>query len=406
MFVLELQSGSHSLLAADTGPPLALPWKRVLSNEACSDMPIALQLLLGLYKQKPVFWISCGVGVFSILVMSAFIACYVSAGNAHQLNCIPKYALLVVGYVFRSIQCLVMLVVLIFLVCLQNSPDLHILKPALYTKCLQLIYIICQDPLTAEPIANLFVPGRFAEQLLPHIGSLLGQPLPTADAGTAVAAAAGGHSQLANDVHVMVAALRQRAFTLKLYSQMLLQCQQGEFLEQLLSALLIRDDGDEAFGGWGGAGAGGLGFRPGMDGLVPTLLQLLPAVCKDDPQDGSLSEISMQVSICRAWFCDKCMHLQRCNCSAYSQWAENNINEVRTMPTWVVNRHNQFHRPEKLKITRHLFRSTLVYPTLWCAVLQSRQFLPLHSIALLYQFSDASLSMACLLVLHTHSCAC
>jgi hypothetical protein len=178
--------------------------------------------------------------------------------------------------------------------CLQNSPDLHLLKPALYTKFLQLVYMVCQDYLTADPISSLLLPGQYAEHLLPRIAALLAQPLPATDAATA-AAAGGAQSQLTNDVHVMVAALRQRAFTLKLYSQMLLQCQQGEFLEQLLAALLRRDDVDEGLGGWGGLGAGALGFRPGTDGLVPALLQLLPVVCKDDPQEGSLSDIQMQV---------------------------------------------------------------------------------------------------------------
>jgi hypothetical protein len=62
---------------------------------------------------------------------------------------------------------------------LLQEPDLHLRKPALFAKCLQLLYCIAEPPLTCELVFSLLQPSNEAYgQLLPHLGSLLVEGLP------------------------------------------------------------------------------------------------------------------------------------------------------------------------------------------------------------------------------------
>lgn len=63
--------------------------------------------------------------------------------------------------------------------CISQEPDLHLRKPALFAKCLQLLYCIAEPPLTCELVFSLLQPSNEVYgQLLPHLGSLLVEGLP------------------------------------------------------------------------------------------------------------------------------------------------------------------------------------------------------------------------------------
>lgn len=57
--------------------------------------------------------------------------------------------------------------------------ELHLRKPALFAKCLQLLFCIAEPPLTCETVFSLLQPSNEVYgQLLPQLGSILVEPLP------------------------------------------------------------------------------------------------------------------------------------------------------------------------------------------------------------------------------------
>jgi hypothetical protein len=60
-----------------------------------------------------------------------------------------------------------------------QEPDLHVRKPALFAKCLQLLFCCLEPPLTCELVFSLLQPGNESYgQLLPQLGQLLVEALP------------------------------------------------------------------------------------------------------------------------------------------------------------------------------------------------------------------------------------
>jgi hypothetical protein len=60
-----------------------------------------------------------------------------------------------------------------------QEPDLHLRKPALFAKCLQLLYCIAELPLTCEALFSLLQPSdETYGQLLPQLGGMLVEALP------------------------------------------------------------------------------------------------------------------------------------------------------------------------------------------------------------------------------------
>jgi hypothetical protein len=56
-------------------------------------------------------------------------------------------------------------------------------KPALFAKCLQLLFCCLEPPLTCELVFSLLQPGNESYgQLLPHLGQLLVESLPGGEA--------------------------------------------------------------------------------------------------------------------------------------------------------------------------------------------------------------------------------
>lgn len=70
-------------------------------------------------------------------------------------------------------------VCMLFHVCVLQEPELHLRKPALFAKCLQLLYCIAEPPLTCEAVFSLLQPSNETYgQLLPQLGGILVEPLP------------------------------------------------------------------------------------------------------------------------------------------------------------------------------------------------------------------------------------
>jgi hypothetical protein len=60
-----------------------------------------------------------------------------------------------------------------------QEPDLHLRKPALFAKCLQLLYCISEPALTCEALFSLLQPSdETYGQLLPQLGGMLVEALP------------------------------------------------------------------------------------------------------------------------------------------------------------------------------------------------------------------------------------
>lgn len=169
---------------------------------------------------------------------------------------------------------------------LQHDPELHLLQPTLHSRMLQLLHIIAEDPWTAEPVAQLLVGLQaFAGELLPQLAGLLLQALP-GDHQVYV-----GHLENLNGITMpedpgvlgLVAALRQRAYIMRIFALLMLRCNDEDVVRQLLSMLLT-------------AGTQG-SMYVGSRALPPLLQQLLPHLCKVEAPEASLDRIPLQDQI-------------------------------------------------------------------------------------------------------------
>lgn len=60
-----------------------------------------------------------------------------------------------------------------------QEPDLHLRKPALFAKCLQLLYCVAEPRITCEAIFGLLQPSNEVYgQLLQQLGALLVESMP------------------------------------------------------------------------------------------------------------------------------------------------------------------------------------------------------------------------------------
>jgi hypothetical protein len=169
---------------------------------------------------------------------------------------------------------------------LMHDPELHLLQPTLHSRMLQLLHIIAEDPATAEPVAHLLVgPQAFAGELLPQLAGLLLQALP-GDPQVFV-----GHQENLNGgsppddpgILGLVAALRQRAYIMRIFALLMLRCNDEDVVRQLLGMLLT-------------AGTQGSMYA-GSRALPPLLQQLLPHLCKVEAPEASLDRIPLQDQI-------------------------------------------------------------------------------------------------------------
>jgi hypothetical protein len=80
-----------------------------------------------------------------------------------------------------------------------QEPELHLRKPALFAKCLQLLYCIAEPPLTCEAVFSLLQPSNETYgQLLPQLGSILVEPLPGSEESCFVCFQEGGSDSNTN----------------------------------------------------------------------------------------------------------------------------------------------------------------------------------------------------------------
>jgi len=86
-----------------------------------------------------------------------------------------------------------------------QAPVLQQLKPALYAKCLQLLYDVAVSPLTCEPVFRLLHPKEAHGALLPDLAALLLDPLQPAAPGADMEVEQAGQQQhIAQSVHSQV----------------------------------------------------------------------------------------------------------------------------------------------------------------------------------------------------------
>lgn len=164
---------------------------------------------------------------------------------------------------------------------LQDTQILPVVKPMLYCKCLQLMYNLAANPVTADPIARLMHPKELGP-VLPNLSTLLTAELPP--------------SVPSDDVISLAAALRQRAYIMKWYALTLLRQDDWDVVEAALIGLYSRQAAQEELmeGTTTGAYANGNGaLRTGTDSLVP-VLHLLQTVACLAPEEPSLATISSE----------------------------------------------------------------------------------------------------------------